>query len=670
MAVAGQFFDVDNVDGDQLRHISEKLRSIGYSERGVRKRLGLSRLSDLKLESYPYYIHDRLSRREPLDLAILLFLLQGIIAVEELETVLDKDDRRLLKNLGVLLGQKSTRTYRSSVSLYPQRDYLIFTDHRFHHLPWIEARKPSDPVMHMGEQAHYLMRSTIRRPVRSALELCSGAGFQGLYCSAFADRVVGVDYNRRAVNFAKLNSVFNNSWNVNFVEGDLFDAVRGERFDYIAATPPAAPSPGYELRHRDGGPSGADVLRRIIAGIPDYLSSGGYAQVSTYVGEREGEPYLERIRRWLSGANMNMHALKFEDMTLNEFAVEQVAQPFQGEFAVYAASLKRWIDNLRTQRFKRIVKVILTFEWNDDRAMPPWTQEDDVKPPRRSIGDDILQLFKSRQRTRRAGAVEELDHCIAGVPDDLILSVRRSPSGTGFITKDFRVTWRDPALSPELEIKPLVCDLLELVDNRRSVPEIIAAYAQSHNLPAASVEKKARQAFLAMFERGLVTLDKMSSAPKQKSAISDNSDEFGDQDLLNPDRLPDLDGLVPEPGAPGDPLTAAPMGLGADDPLFGNDRGSPVAQSNALGQPSGSMNPLGQPSGYNALGQASGAMPAARPASDKSRRPESSGHSPLGAMAALAAAAEEENKKASSNVPNQTRIDKPSHKHDLPGFMG
>jgi hypothetical protein len=639
MATAGQFFDLDNVDREQLRHVSEKLRSIGYSERGVRKRLGLSRLSDLTLKSYPYYIHDRLSRREPLDLAILLFLLQGVIAVEELESVLDRDDRKLLKNLGILLGQKSTRTYRSSISLYPQRDYLIFTDHRFHHLPWIEARKPSDPVMFMGSQAHYLMRSTLRRPIRSALELCSGSGFQSLYSSAFADRVVGVDYNKRAVNFARLNAIVNNAWNVTFVEGDLFDAIRGERFDYIAATPPSSPSPGYELRFRDGGPSGADVLRRIITGIPDYLSSGGYAQVATVVGEREGEPYLERIRRWLGGANMNMHSLKLEDLTVNEFAVEQVDEPFQGEFAVYAANLKRWIDNLRTQRFRRIVKVIITFEWNDDRAMPPWSQEDNIKPPRRSIGDDILQLFKARQRTRRTNAVNELDSCIAGVPDDLILSHRRTPSGAGFVTKDFRITWRDPALSPELEIKPLVCELLELVDNRRTVSEIIATYAQTRNIPPGSIQKKARQAFLAMFERGLITLDNMEPPARASAVINDNSEEYSDQDLLNPDRLPDLDGIVPAAPMLSNPLTAKPLGI-----------------------PPASGAPGLLESGDDAWAQ----DPSPASQSGLGKHPDS-GTFPLGAMAALAAAAEEENKKTPS-ASHPTSADK--NKRDRRGPLG
>ena len=73
---------------------------------------------------------------------------------------------------------------------------------------------------------------------------------------------------------------------------------------------PFVPAPVYELTYRDGGPSGADVLRRVVASLPDHLASDGVAQIVTHVAEREGENYLERIRRWLVGANMNMHALR------------------------------------------------------------------------------------------------------------------------------------------------------------------------------------------------------------------------------------------------------------------------------------------------------------------------------------------------------------------------
>src|SRR5205085_4146782 len=165
-------------------------------------------------------------------------------------------------------------------------------------------------VMHLGTETYTLARATIRKRVRSVLDIGTGAGVHAILAAAHADRAVGVDSNPRAVNFARLNAILNDAWNAVFLEGDLFRPLGGERFDMILANPPFVPSPVYELRYRDGGPSGADVLRRIVASIPDYLQAGGLAQVVTHLGEREGEKYLDRVRRWLSGANMNLHSLK------------------------------------------------------------------------------------------------------------------------------------------------------------------------------------------------------------------------------------------------------------------------------------------------------------------------------------------------------------------------
>src|SRR5581483_7542876 len=181
--------------------------------------------------------------------------------------------------------------------------------------------------------------------------------------------------------------------------------------------------------------------------------------------------------------------------------------------AKYAATLKSWLDNLRAQRFTRIVNLVLTFEWNDESTTPPWSREDEAKPPRRAIGQELMRVLQAKKRSRQPNALRALDRCRVGVPDDLLLVERRRPTGTGFETKDFRITWKDPVLTPELEIKPLVRDLLERVDNRATVPEIIARYARDTKTSVEEVDERCRRAFLAMLERGLVTLDEVEAAP-------------------------------------------------------------------------------------------------------------------------------------------------------------
>jgi SAM-dependent methyltransferase len=540
-----RLFDLEHLDAERLRRVADRLRTVGFTEDSVRERLGVDDLSSLRLDAYPHYINERLRRRDRLDLAILLFLLQGVVAVEELGTLLDKEDRKHLKQAGILLAEKTTRTYRAAASLYPLRDRLFFTDHRFAHMPWIKQRIPRDPVMHFAPETYWLARATIRRRARAVLDLGSGSGVQAILAAAHADRAVGIDSNPRAVNFARLNATLNDAWNAVFMEGDLFHPIGGERFDLILASPPSVPAPVYEHRWRDGGPSGADVLRRVVAALPDHLAATGMAQIVTQLGERDGESYLERTRRWLSGANMNIHALKVAEAKIDEYAIREVRATFGDDYAAFASTLKSWLDNLKAQRFTRVLTLVLTFEWNEDGSNAPWTREDESKPPRRAIGPELAHVFQAKRRARAPNATRVLDRCRASVPDDLILIERRRPTGYGFETKDFRVTWKDPVLAPELEVKPLIRDLLERIDNRTTVPEIIARYARDMKVAVEEVDERCRRAFLAMLERGLVTLDEVGVAPARVEAA--RAPEIADDLISAP--APRVDAVPDQPAS-------------------------------------------------------------------------------------------------------------------------
>jgi hypothetical protein len=509
--VAAQFFDLERIDPDGLRRVGGLLRGAGFTEKGVRERLGVEDISQLSLSNYPHYESHRLRRRSPLDLAISLFLLQGRTTVEELDGLLDADARRLLRDAGILSGEKSSRTYRSRVSIYPVDDKLLVTDHRFTHSGWLQARTPREPVMYLGADTYYLARSTVRRPIRSALDLCSGSGVHAVLAAASAERAVGVDINPRAVNFARVNAMLNDAWNAVFLEGDLFKPVAGERFDLILANPPFVPSPVYELAYRDGGPSGADVLRRIISSLPDFLTTDGVAQIVTHVAERDGEPYLERIRRWLGGANFHLHSLRLGEDDIVDYAIAQTRRTFGERYERYSGKLNEWVTNLRSQRFKRVLGVVLTLQWNAESPEPPWTQEDEAKAPLRSISGELSRLLAAKAKVREMKDLSRLDAMRVGVPDDLLLTERRRPTGTGFETKDFRVMLRERSISPELDIKPLVRDLLERVDNRSTVPQVVQRLAEETGKPLSDIDERCRRAFLVMFERGLVTFDEVAS---------------------------------------------------------------------------------------------------------------------------------------------------------------
>jgi SAM-dependent methyltransferase len=131
----------------------------------------------------------------------------------------------------------------------------------------------------IGPASRTLARLTIRRPVRTALDLGTGTGLQALLTARHAERVVGIDVSRRALELASFNARQNRVENVEWRLGSWLEPVRGEQFDLIVANPPYVISPESELRYRDSGEPGDALIRRLLGELPEMLADGGFAQL-------------------------------------------------------------------------------------------------------------------------------------------------------------------------------------------------------------------------------------------------------------------------------------------------------------------------------------------------------------------------------------------------------
>ena len=223
-------FLVAPADVPSLRHAVAKIAGVGYSERAVRERLGLEDLTELQWHSTPVCRAERLSSRDPLALAIDLFLLQGTLPAEEIGQLFDASERDVLIRAG-LLAIDETGFARARASLFPVGDRLIFSDHAWPGLPHPGyAIVPPDQVMRIGVDSRHLARCTLRRPFRSALDLCTGSGIHALLASAHARHVLAVDINPRAALCTRFNAQISGATNLEVAVGDLFEAIRGQRF--------------------------------------------------------------------------------------------------------------------------------------------------------------------------------------------------------------------------------------------------------------------------------------------------------------------------------------------------------------------------------------------------------------------------------------------------------
>lgn len=239
-----------------------------------------------------------MANRDPLALAIDLFLLQGSLLADELDRLFALPERDVLIQVGLLVIDE-TGLARARASLFPVGDRLIFSDHAWPELPHPGyATVPCDHVMAIGSDSRRLARCTIRRPFRAALDLCTGSGIHALLASIHSSQVLAVDINPRAARCTRFNAQASDTTNLEIVVGDLFEAVRGGPFDLITANPPFVPSPLETLRFRDGGRSGKDLQKRIVTGLPHHLAPGGMAQV---VIEHQIDPVERKILSRMDG---------------------------------------------------------------------------------------------------------------------------------------------------------------------------------------------------------------------------------------------------------------------------------------------------------------------------------------------------------------------------------
>jgi release factor glutamine methyltransferase len=149
---------------------------------------------------------------------------------------------------------------------------------------WGVRLLPVPGVFRPHSDSWLLARQVMREPLpdgAAVLDVCAGSGLLAVVAaSRAASRVVAIDISRRATLAVRLNAKLN-GLTVRAVRGDLFEPVRGVRFDLIVSNPPYLPSAEDELpRHGparawEGGPGGRTLIDRICARAPAHLRPGG-----------------------------------------------------------------------------------------------------------------------------------------------------------------------------------------------------------------------------------------------------------------------------------------------------------------------------------------------------------------------------------------------------------
>jgi hypothetical protein len=488
-------FLLNDTDVPALREIIAKISRIGFTETTIQERLGLQDLSDLHWRNVPIYRAERLSARDPLDLAIELFLLQGTLSKDELKGLFVASELGVLLHAEILAVDK-TGSGRARASLFPVGERLIFSDHSWPELPHPGyTTVPFDHVMYIGADSRELARCTFRKPSRSALDLCTGSGIHALLASAHSERVIAVDINERAARCTRFNARVSGAANVEVRVGDLLEPVKDEQFDLITANPPFVPSPVNTLAFRDGGRSGEDVQKRIIAGLPHHLAPGGIAQITTELGESAGEPFTLRLREWLGGAAMDIHILRLREYSAAKYAI---AHAKGDDYKTFLESVDAWAGNLREQGYVRVVAVLVSIQWSDPAYGPPWERIAECPPPQRTAWKEIEAAFRAERLSRRPDLLEFLQQNWVQRTGPIALLEAQALGSS--IPVNARATLLGQALPIEHPLDSLEREILKRLESRTAVPELIKTF-QKFNVS----EELTLAAVVSLLQRRLVT---------------------------------------------------------------------------------------------------------------------------------------------------------------------
>ena len=195
-------------------------------------------------------------------------------------------------------ARKIPETLVCPVWLYPLSGLVIASDRVDD--PDGEPFTPPADVVFPAIYAGTLRFLALLPPVcgGEALDLCGGSGIGALVLSGTARTAVSADLAERSALFAEFNARLNDV-PVESVCGDLYEPLAGRQFDVITAHPPFVPATGQNMVYRDGGDTGEEVIRGVVAGLPAHLRPGGVCVILCVARDTEQQTFEQRAQEWL-----------------------------------------------------------------------------------------------------------------------------------------------------------------------------------------------------------------------------------------------------------------------------------------------------------------------------------------------------------------------------------
>jgi SAM-dependent methyltransferase len=477
---------------DAPRRVREVLDRAGYSGPRIAKALWVDDIRGLDGVAGPVLVR-RVGDETPLEVLIRLLLLGVAVERDTARPALRPMTIEAWEALGLI--ETTAGLVRATYRVVPHGDLLLLSD-------WpVSPTRPLSPdhVLGPNPSASLLANATVRPRVGSVLDLGAGCGIQALLAARHADRVVASDLNPRAVTVASFNAALNGVA-VDCIEGDLFEPVRGQRFDLIVSNPPFVISPTASFLFRDSELGGEGIGRTIISNVAGLLNERGFCQLLTNWAHIEGVDWRERIEQAFEGCGCNAWVLAVHHAEPDIYASRWIQHLERTPEAVGDA-LEEWMRYYERERISAVSWCVVTMR----RATGPraWFELDELPEAINSpVGDHLLRCFEARELLDGLGDDALLDLRPRVAPETrLDQQFTPAPKGWAPGEAQLRLTGGLPL---DLAVDTDVANLLVRCDGSLPLRELLACAATATGAPADTVARKGAVATRHLIEAGFL----------------------------------------------------------------------------------------------------------------------------------------------------------------------
>ncbi len=479
-------------DFDRFRSI---LLDGGYTPGKILERIGYTDLSSVRSDDLPLLMR-RTKGAEPLDSFIRLFLMEAAVSARDAQRAFKPMELETLCKAGLL--QIDGASVRASVKLVPFQDLLIAFDLSGR----LQTDCAHDYVMGIGSSSLTLANLTVRSHSRLTLDLGAGCGVQTLFAARHSDRVVAVDRNARAVQFADFNARLNELSSIESLEGDFFEPVQGKTFDLIVSNPPFVISPETRYIYRDGGMQGDMICRKIAREAPHFLNEGGFCQILCNWAEYSGENWRERLEKWFEGSGCDVWVMRSETRDAASYASTWIRHTEKAQSSDFAQRFDEWMSYYERQGIEAMSAGLISMRRSSGRAN--WFKADES--PEKMLGkcgEHVVQGFKLKDFLESlAGDSDLLAACLCASPD-VRLDKSYEISEEAWVETGTQLSLKR-GLAYSGRADAFIAELVAGCDGRRPLRDLLVKMAKSLHVSPEEISSALCGIVRGLIERGFL----------------------------------------------------------------------------------------------------------------------------------------------------------------------